>query len=137
MNVTRVFPAVCNPGEAPQGLALVPRQRLVTSCGDISDGAVLKTVPGLGIDEIWFNPGDERVYFAGGPNFIFDPSVPVLDTDTNTLVAVIKVGTPPPPLRFTHSVAADSETNRIFVPISGVGVKVYVDSDEGEDHHEH
>src|SRR6266480_4416281 len=138
MIVTRVFPAVCNAGEAPQGLALVPRQRLVTSCGDIlriSDGKVLKTVPGLGIDEIWFNPGDERVYFAGGPNFIFDPSVPVLDIETNTLVAVLKVGTPPPPLRFTHSVAADSETNRIFVPISGVGVKVYADGDEGEDHH--
>ncbi len=135
MIVTRVFPAVCNPGEAPQGLALVPRQRLVTSCGDIlrvSDGKVLKTVPGLGIDEIWFNPGDERVYFAGGPNFILDPSVPVLDTETNTLVAVIKVGTPPPPLRFTHSVAADSETNRIFVPISGVGVKVYTASEEEE-----
>ena len=139
MIVTRVFPAVCNPGEAPQGLALIPRQRLVTSCGDIlrvSDGKVLKTVPGLGIDEIWFNPGDERVYFAGGPNFIFDPSVPVLDTETNTLVAVIKVGTPPPPLRFTHSVAADSETNRIFVPISGVGVKVYTASEEEEREHD-
>jgi DNA-binding beta-propeller fold protein YncE len=139
MAVTRVFPAVCNPGEAPQGLALIPRQRLVTSCGDIiriSDGKVLKTVAGLGIDEIWFNPGDERVYFAGGPNFIADPSVPVLDIETNTLVAVIKVGTPPPPLRFTHSVAADSETNRIFVPISGVGVKVYTDSDEEDGHHD-
>jgi DNA-binding beta-propeller fold protein YncE len=137
MAVTRVFPAVCNPGEAPQGLALIPRQRLVTSCGDIiriRDGKVLKTVAGLGIDEIWFNPGDERVYFAGGPNFIADPSVPVLDIETNTLVAVIKVGTPPPPLRFTHSVAADSETNRIFVPISGVGVKVYTDSDEEDGH---
>jgi DNA-binding beta-propeller fold protein YncE len=140
MMVTRVFPAVCNPGEAPQGLALVPRQRLVTSCGDIiriKDGTVVKTVPGLGIDEIWFNPGDERVYFAGGPNFITDPSVPVLDTDTNTVVAVLKVGTPPPPLRFTHSVAADSETNRIFVPISGVGVKVYTDSEEEDGHHDH
>jgi DNA-binding beta-propeller fold protein YncE len=137
MAVTRVFPAVCNPGEAPQGLALIPRQRLVTSCGDIiriRDGRVLTTVAGLGIDEIWFNPGDERVYFAGGPNFIADPSVPVLDIETNTLVAVIKVGTPPPPLRFTHSVAADSETNRIFVPISGVGVKVYTDSDEEDGH---
>ena len=73
------------------------------------------------------------MYFAGGPDFINAPSVPVLDTDTNTLVAMIKVGTPPPPLRFTHSVAADSETNRIFVPISGVGVKVYTDSDEDDD----
>jgi DNA-binding beta-propeller fold protein YncE len=135
--VTRVFPAVCNPGEAPQGLALIPHQRLVTSCGDIirvKDGKVLLTVPGVGIDEIWFNPGDERVYFAGGPNFIFDPSVPVLDTETNTVVAVLKVGSPPPPLRFTHSVAADSETNRIFVPISGVGVKVYTDSEEEDEH---
>ena len=139
MIVTRVFPAVCNPGEAPQGLALVPRQRLVTSCGDIirvSDGKVLKTVAGLGIDEIWFNPGDERVYFAGGPDFINNPTVPVLDTETNTLVATIVVGTPPPPLRFTHSVAADRENNRIFVPISGVGVKVYAatqDRDEEDD----
>jgi hypothetical protein len=137
MDVTRVFPAVCNAGEAPQGLALIPRQRLATSCGDIiriKDGKVLTTIPGVGIDEIWFNPGDERIYYAGGPNFISDPSVPVVDTDTNTVVAVIKVGTPPPPLRFTHSVAADSELNRIFVPISGVGVKVYTDNDEEDEH---
>jgi len=136
MDVTRVFPAVCNPGEAPQGLALIPRQRLATSCGDIiriKDGKVLTTIPGVGIDEIWFNPGDERIYYAGGPNFILDPSVPVVDTDTNTVVTVLKVGTPPPPLRFTHSVAADSELNRIFVPISGVGVKVYTDSEEDDE----
>lgn len=48
-------------------------------------------------------------------------------------MTVLKVGTPPPPLRFTHSVAADSETNRIFVPISGVGVKVYTDRVDEED----
>jgi len=136
MNITRVFPAVCNQGEAPQGLALIPRQRLATSCGDIiriKDGKVLTTIPGVGIDEIWFNPGDERVYYAGGPNFIFDPTVPVVDTETNTVIAVLPVGTPPPPLRFTHSVAADSETNRIFVPISGVGVQVWTHG-EDEDH---
>lgn len=135
MDVTRVFPAVCNAGEAPQGLALIPRQRLATSCGDIiriKDGKVLTTIPGVGIDEIWFNPGDERVYYAGGPNFILDPSVPVVDTDTNTVVTVLKVGAPPPPLRFTHSVAADSETNRIFVPISGLGVKVYTDGEDDD-----
>ena len=91
----------------------------------MSDGKVLKTVPGVGVDEIWFNPGDERVYFAGGTDFINNPSVPVLDTETDTVVATIVVGTRPPPLRFTHSVAADSERNRVFVPISGVGVKVY------------
>jgi DNA-binding beta-propeller fold protein YncE len=138
MTVTRVFKAHCNAGAAPQGLVLVPHQRLVASCGDIfsvAAGAVIKTVAGLGGDEIWFNRGDDRVYFGGGLNFITDPSVPVLDTETDTVVAVLKVGTPPPPLRFTHSVAADSETNRIFVPVSGVGVKVYTDA-ESESHDE-
>ena len=135
MDVTRVFPAVCNPGEAPQGLALIPRQRLATSCGDIiriKDGKVLTTIPGVGIDEIWFNPGDERVYYAGGPNFIVDSTVPVVDTETNTVIAVLPVGSPPPPLRFTHSVAADSETNRIFVPISGVGVQVWTHGEKDD-----
>ena len=64
------------------------------------------------------------MYFAGGPDFINNPTVPVLDTETNTLVATIIVGSPPPPLRFTHSLAVDRENNRLFVPISGVGVKV-------------
>jgi hypothetical protein len=31
-------------------------------------------------------------------------------------------------------VAADSELNRIFVPISGVGVKVYTDREEEDSH---
>ena len=75
----------------------------------------------------------DRGTFAKGTDFINNPSVPVLDTDTNTLVATIIVGTPPPPLRFTHSVAADSERNRVFVPISGVGVKVYAQDRDGKD----
>ena len=49
-------------------------------------------------------------------------------------MAVLKVGAPPPPLRFTHSVAADSETNRIFVPVSNVDVKVYTDAEEDDGH---
>jgi hypothetical protein len=133
--VTRVFPTNCS---GPAGLALVPGQRLVTSCGDIisvASGLVLKTVAGAGGDEIWFNPGDERVYFGGGLDRI---SVPVLDTDTNSLVTTLTVGhlfppTPPPqtpPNQTTHSVAADSENNRIFVPVGNVGVKVYTDQDQ-------
>jgi DNA-binding beta-propeller fold protein YncE len=138
--VTRVFPAKCNPNEGPQGLVLVPHQRLVSSCGDImsvASGKVLKTVAGLGVDEIWYNPGNERVYFGGGTNFIFDSSVPVLDVETETLVDVIKVKDPTnPKLQFTHSVAADSETNRVFVPVSNVGIKVYARGGDDEGHHD-
>ncbi len=132
--VTRVFPTTCNPA----GLVLVPghHQRLVTSCGDIlsvSTGAVLKTVGSVGGDEIWFNGGDERVYFGGGLDRI---SVPVVDTNTNTLVTTLTVGVvlaPPTPSHTTHSVAADSENNRIFVPVSHEGVKVYTDVKREDD----
>jgi len=133
--VTHVFPTTCSPA----GLALVPGQRLVTSCGDIikiASGAVTH-VAGLGGDEIWFNPGDERVYFGGGLDRI---SVPVLDTDTNALVTTLTVGhifplppPPQPPSQTTHSVAADAERNRIFVPVGNVGVKVYTDRRRDDD----
>jgi hypothetical protein len=124
--ITRVFPTTCNPA----GLVLVPRQRLVTSCGDvigIAAGNVLTTVTGVGGDEIWFNPGEERVYFGGFQSI----RVPILNTDNNQLVTTLVVGqinpNPPPPSQTTHSVAADSENNLIFVPVTNVGVKVYTD----------
>jgi hypothetical protein len=126
MYITRIFPTTCNPA----GLALGPRQRLFTSCGDvirISNGAVLTTIAGVGADEIWFNPGEERVYYGGFQAV----KVPIVNTDNNTVVATLTVGqinpTPPPPSQTTHSVAADSENNLIFVPVTNVGIKVYTD----------
>jgi hypothetical protein len=133
MKVTRVFPTTCGPA----GLALIPHQRLMTSCGDVLDvktGSVVTTVPGVSADEIWFNPGDERVYFAGGI------TLGVVDSETYKIVTNLTVGqtftpppTPPPPNQTTHSVAADSENNHIAVPVSHVGIKIYTDqSDDGE-----
>src|SRR5215467_3466862 len=124
--INRIFPTTCNPA----GLVRAPRHRLVTSCGDvinIASGKVLTTVANVGGDEIWFNPGEERVYFGGFQAI----RVPILNTDNNQLVTTLVVGqinpTPPPPSQTTHSVAADSENNLIFVPVTNVGVKVYTD----------
>jgi hypothetical protein len=139
MKITRMFPTTCGPA----GLALIPGQRLMTSCGDVLDiatGKVLHTVtPTVSGDEIWFNPGDERVYFGGGTDRI---SVDVVDAVRYNLITVLTVGLivpPVPPATFnplshtTHSVAADYELNRIFVPVTREGVKVYThDEDEGE-----
>jgi hypothetical protein len=107
---------------------VAPRQRLVTSCGDVIDiatGAVITTVANVGADEIWFNSGEEYVYFGGFQAV----NVPVVDTNDNTLVATLVVGkinaTPPPPSQTTHSVAVDGENNLVFVPVSNAGVKVY------------
>lgn len=129
MFINRIFPTTCSPA----GLVLVPRQRLVTSCGDVirvRSGDVLTTVDGVGGDEIWYNPGEERVYF-GGLTKIDDAgnqtsNVPILNTDNNKVVATLTVGKINL-TQSTHSVAADSENNLIFVPVSNVGVKVYTD----------
>jgi hypothetical protein len=133
MKITRIFPTDCGPA----GLVLIPGQRLMTSCGDvleIATGAVLLRVAGVGGDEIWFNPGDERVYFGGGLDRISVPVVnalPPYNVITTLTVGLIAVA--PAPNHTTHSVAADSELNRVFVPVSHEGVKVYTDDrDNGE-----
>ena len=83
-------------------------------------------------DEIWYNPGDERVYFGGGADRI---SVSVVNgLSPWNLITNITAGTlTPVPTHTTHSVAADSELNRVFVPVGHEGVKVYTDDhDNGE-----
>ena len=140
--ITRVFPTDCGPA----GLVLIPGQRLMTSCGDvleIATGKVLLRVAGVGGDEIWFNPGDERVYFGGGTDRISVPVVNALPPyNLITTLVVGKIVVPPPSTlnHTTHSVAADSELNRVFVPVAHEGVKVYSaereddqgDNDQGE-----
>jgi len=127
--VTRSFPTVC---KGPAGLVVTTSQRLVTSCGDIVDvatGTVLSTVAGVAGDEIWYNPGDQRVYFGSGTDRI---SVNVVDVSpgviATTALATLVVGqilTAPAVSQTTHSVAADSANNQIFVPVTGVGVEVW------------
>lgn len=130
MKITHIFPTTCGPA----GLALIPGQRLMTSCGDvitIANGAVTH-VPNVGADEIWFNRGDDRVYFGGyhSINVPVVSALPPFDQVDNLVVGQINV--PPTPNHTTHSVAADSENNHIFVPVSHEGVKVYTEGG-GED----
>jgi hypothetical protein len=109
----------------------------MTSCGDIIDigtETVKQHVAGVGADEIWYNPGDERVYFGGGTDRI---SVNIVaGIFPWKFVKTITVGqifaTNPPPNQTTHSVAADSENNHIFVPVGNVGIKVYTSDEDGD-----
>ena len=132
--ITRSFPTTCGPA----GLARIPGQRLITSCGDVADiatGSVLATVSGVRADEIWYNPGDQRVYFG---DFISTPVVNGAPAATPPAYQVIATlpwqGTPfsppPPVFHFTHSVAADSVFNHIFVPVSNTGVLVFTDDND-------
>ena len=74
------------------------------------------------------------MYFAGGLNRISVNVVSALSPfNVITSLTVGLIATPPAPTHTTHSVAADSQLNRIFVPVSHEGVKVYTDDrDNGE-----
>jgi len=127
-SVTRSFPTAC---KGPAGLALIPNQRLITSCGDILDiatGSVLVTVSGVGADEIWYSPGDQRVYFGGYQSI----NVPVVDARINATgpVAMLVIGHTVPTgqtgvAQTTHSIAADEVNRKVFIPVSNAGVQVW------------
>ncbi len=127
LSVTRTFPSSC---KGPAGLVLIPSQRLMSSCGDVVDiatGKVLTTVKGVGGDEIWYNPGDQRVYFGGGTDRI---SVSVVDASGAnampvTSLVVGKILAAPAVSQTTHSVAVDPDNNHVFVAVAGAGIQVW------------
>jgi hypothetical protein len=97
------------------GIALGPDHQLANDCGVIIDDRdenklIANFESEGGADEIWFNPGDGHYFFA--------------DT-TAAHLGVVDAG-PPPSADLTaktapgsHSVAADSVTNEVYVPIRG------------------
>ena len=117
MQITNSFQtATCSPA----GLALGPIQRTMTSCGAVVDGtsgSVLATVidpntgAAPGADEIWFNPGDNRYYFGS-------TNVAVIDAASNSLLGYLTNSG-------GHSIAVDSNNGNVYVPVSGVGIKVF------------
>jgi hypothetical protein len=118
---------------------------------DERNGTILATVANeSGPDEVWFNPGNNHYFLArsgaaGGGQLqqalgIIDAGTRVADTGINNIGKVngtdgTKVCPPvpnptPPPATIAdpkcvhpsaHSVAADSVTNKTFLPIPGVG----------------
>jgi len=151
--ITRVFPTTCS---GPAGLALLPGERLMTSCGTVLDarsGSVLANVNNpdgtpVSADEIWYNPGDDRVYFGSSNVAVVDASTYDLvrmsgravylglssgTIDTNPYQVLTYLFSYPipmtPPAGATfggHTLAANSSNNHIFAPVTGVGVKVFV-----------
>jgi DNA-binding beta-propeller fold protein YncE len=118
MQISNQYTVECDPA----GLALGPLQRVMTSCGyaiNGRNGNILANVNAnifdtntIGGDEIWFNPGDNRYYFGGA-------NVGVVDAETNQPLGFLATGVP------THSLAADSSTNHIYVPATGIGMEVF------------
>jgi hypothetical protein len=104
-------------GCSPAGLVIGPLQRAMTSCGaaiDARTGNTLASVTVPSGDEIWFNPSENRYYFG-------NVSLGVIDAETNQLIGYVTDSG-------GHTLAVDSNNNQIFVPVTGVGVKVFARS---------
>ncbi|MDB5093746.1 MAG: hypothetical protein JWO85_1847 [Candidatus Eremiobacteraeota bacterium] len=120
----------------PTGLALGPNENLLVGCDtpagsqqmtlimSATSGAVVKTITQVGgEDEVAYDPKLNHYYTAsrdmtasgisqtGQTGAVFTPVLGVIDAATNTWIANLPTGSG------AHSVAADSATGRVFVPV--------------------
>jgi hypothetical protein len=120
----------CNPNGATVGtednilLACTPQNNPTNTTSLIIDAKSKKQTPVVhitGADEVWFNKGDNRYYLGASRDCKIpgtpcpaasqqSPALGVVDAETNLLIEKV------PQSSNSHSVAADSELNRIFVP---------------------
>ena len=112
-------------GCSPAGLVLTPSQRLKTSCGEAFDAItgdrLGRTEEGnpsaVAADQLWYNPGDNNYYFGFFNGILGGRGCAVVDANTNQLLTFIPAS--------THTLAADPNYNRIFIPVTGSGIQVW------------
>jgi hypothetical protein len=120
--VINTFPvANCMPTSIVQG----PGNNFLVGCGDHdgvafppneyvidgTSGKILATITTVGgVDEIWFNPGDNNYYLAAR-DMPGGAVMGVIDAKTNTWLQNVTTNSN------SHSIAADPSTNHIFVPM--------------------
>jgi hypothetical protein len=115
------------------GLAVGPAHQLALGCNapsansliisDLFDGTAIPAGPG-GVDEVWYNSGTNHYYYGA---YMATPTliVGVVDAGStascNTTPVPSGCPTPDPSIPtfggFPHSVAADSVSNQVYVPI--------------------
>jgi hypothetical protein len=120
----------------PAGLALGPNENLLVGCDapagsqqitlvmNATSGAIVATIGGVGgEDEVAYDPKLNHCYVAardmtangisqtGQPGAVFTPVLGVIDAATNTWLGNLPTGAN------AHSVAVDSATGRVFVPV--------------------
>jgi len=89
------------------GEAFPPNEYII----DGTSGAILATIPYVGgVDETWYNPGDNRYYLAAR-DMPTGPVMGVIDAKTNTWLENVATGAN------SHSIAVDPSTNHAFVPL--------------------
>jgi hypothetical protein len=94
------------------GTAFPPNEYVI----DGTSGKILVTITNVGgVDEIWYNSGDNRYYLAAR-DMPTGPVMGVIDAATNTWLQNITTNTN------SHSIAVDPTTNHAFVPMQAGGI---------------
>ncbi len=111
----------CMPTSIVQG----PGNNFLVGCGDHdgeafppneyvidgTSGKILATITNVGgVDETWYNPGDNRYYLAAR-DMPTGPVLGVIDAKTNKWLVNV------PTNSNSHSIAVDSTNNHVFVPL--------------------
>jgi hypothetical protein len=142
--------------QAPQGMAIGPDHQILLGCNgagganhpsaviDDRNGHVIKTIANeSGPDMVWFNDGDNHYFLARSAAVGTNQLLGVIDAespgawggeqpggdikaDADVVTATTKTG------GSAHSVAADPNTNQVYVPIPG-GVSTICGSLGGND----
>jgi hypothetical protein len=94
------------------GEAFPPNEYVING----STGQIITEITNVGgVDEIWYNPGDNKYYTASRdmPN---GPVMGVIDAGTNTWLVNVPTNTN------SHSIAVDPSNNHAFVPMQAGGI---------------
>lgn len=127
LNCWPIDPTKCN---TPQGTAVGPDHQIMVGCNDASgntptsgiiiderDGSIIATIPNeFGPDEVYYNEGDGQYFLARSSASGSNELLGVVDA-INPGNGDQSVNLGPKGKGSAHSVAADSETGRVFVPI--------------------
>jgi len=129
LNITDTFTIPLASCAGPQGMAIGPRPQILLGCNggaagfagpsaviNEHNGSVLATLDNeAGADESWFNGGTGHYFIARGNARPLE-LLGVIDSRGRKEDASFPTTSPGVS---SHSVAADSETNHVFVPIGG------------------
>jgi len=146
MNVQKSFLIPLDACAGPQGMTMGPDNQILLGCNASSpnghrnlavinqhSGAILKSIPDLGgADEVWYNDGDGHYFIVScntacrtapgagteGPELLGVVDANGLRVDQSVTIAMHNSDTAPTgSARTAHSVAANSRTNEVYVPI--------------------
>jgi hypothetical protein len=118
------------PNCMPTGIVQGPGNNFLVGCADHdgeafppneyvidgTSGAILATINQVGgVDETWYNPGDNKYYLAAR-DMPSGPVMGVIDAKTNQWLENVPTNTN------SHSIAVDPSTNHAFVPMQAGGI---------------